>query len=293
MPVARHGTMDSSTTLSEEDIAKYVPIIDAIFAESDLSTISVKKVRTGLSAKTGADFSALKKRIDSIITSRFDIALGAQPDDDAATPESTGPDESASTTAAGSMSPAMTCGSASPANPRKRKSSAAVDDDARVAAALHAQLNGGRPSRGGRVSRSAKPVKKVGAKKKMKKSKATVDSDLSGDDAAAKAKPKRKLNPNNAFMRPLILSQELATFIGESQMPRPEVVKQIWAYVKKHDLQDPADKRYILCDDVMKPVFGDKVHMFTMNKVLSTMMWKPDEVSQPPEVVAKLEPQEA
>ena len=44
-------------------------------------------------------------------------------------------------------------------------------------------------------------------------------------------------------------------------MPRPEVVKRIWAYVKEHGLQDPEDRRFILCDDKMKPVFGDKVHM--------------------------------
>lgn len=45
------------------------------------------------------------------------------------------------------------------------------------------------------------------------------------------------------------------------QMSRPEVVKKIWAYVKLNNLQDPTDRRYIICDDSLKPVFGDKVHM--------------------------------
>lgn len=62
-------------------------------------------------------------------------------------------------------------------------------------------------------------------------------------------------------------------------MSRPKVVKEIWNYVKAHDLQDPNDKRYIICDDKLKPIFGDKVHMFTMNKVLSGFMYKPEEIA--------------
>lgn len=53
------------------------------------------------------------------------------------------------------------------------------------------------------------------------------------------------------------------------QMPRPEAVKRIWAYVKEHGLQDPEDRRYILCDDNMRPVFGDKVHMLYVHLPLS------------------------
>ena len=96
----------------------------------------------------------------------------------------------------------------------KRKSSS-VDEDARLAAELHAELNGGRPVRGG----AAKP-KKAGAVKgkranAKKKSKDIVESDLSGADEPVKKK--RKANPNNAFMRPLVLSAPLAAFIGEPQ----------------------------------------------------------------------------
>lgn len=54
------------------------------------------------------------------------------------------------------------------------------------------------------------------------------------------------------------------------QLPRPHIVKRIWEYIKEHDLQDPNDKRRIICDDTMKAVFKtDRVHMFTMNKILS------------------------
>jgi upstream activation factor subunit UAF30 len=97
----------------------------------------------------------------------------------------------------------------------KRKSSS-VDEDARLAAELHAELNGGRPVRGG----AAKPKKAGTVKGKRatakKKSKDIVDSDLSG--AEEPVKKKRKANPNNAFMRPLVLSAPLAAFIGEPQV---------------------------------------------------------------------------
>lgn len=92
-------------------------------------------------------------------------------------------------------------GSASPFAGKKRKSSSSVDEDARLAAELHAELNGGRPSRG---TAKAKPGKKAAAKKRAtkKKSSDTIDDDLSGTEngEGQLVKKKRKANPNNAFM---------------------------------------------------------------------------------------------
>lgn len=65
-------------------------------------------------------------------------------------------------------------------------------------------------------------------------------------------------------------SDALAAFVGKPRESRPQVVKRIWDHVKANNLQDPADKRQILCDPPLRAVFGvDKVHMFTMNKLLS------------------------
>ena len=62
------------------------------------------------------------------------------------------------------------------------------------------------------------------------------------------------------------------------QLSRPQTVKRIWAYVRSHDLQDPSDKRMIRCDEPLKAVFKqEKVHMFTMNKILSQNMYNMDE----------------
>lgn len=67
------------------------------------------------------------------------------------------------------------------------------------------------------------------------------------------------------------LSPELEAVIGKGPMPRSEVVKQIWVYIKKHDLQNPKNKRNILADDKLMPVFGGKkeVTMFEMTKLVS------------------------
>ena len=79
----------------------------------------------------------------------------------------------------------------------------------------------------------------------------------------------RKANP--ALLKPMNLSAELEAVIGKGPMPRSEVVKQIWVYIKKHDLQNPKNKRNILADDKLKVVFGGKaeVTMFEMTKLVS------------------------
>jgi upstream activation factor subunit UAF30 len=72
------------------------------------------------------------------------------------------------------------------------------------------------------------------------------------------------------------LSADLAEFLGTDRMPRTEVTKRIWAYIKENDLQDPSDKRKILCDEALEKVLRRKnVHMFTMTKILSTVSTQP------------------
>ncbi len=76
---------------------------------------------------------------------------------------------------------------------------------------------------------------------------------------------------NAALSKPLTLSPELEAVVGKGPMPRTEVVKQIWVYIKKNDLQNPKNKRNILADEKLKPVFGGKkeVTMFEMTKLVS------------------------
>lgn len=72
-------------------------------------------------------------------------------------------------------------------------------------------------------------------------------------------------------MKPMNVSAELAVVVGAGPMPRSEVVKALWVYIKKHDLQNPSNKRNILADEALKAVFGGKaeVSMFEMTKLVS------------------------
>ncbi len=76
---------------------------------------------------------------------------------------------------------------------------------------------------------------------------------------------------NSAFMKPMQISEDLAEVVGKGPMPRSEVVKKLWVYIKKNNLQDQKNKRNINADDKLKEVFGGKktVSMFEMTKLVS------------------------
>lgn len=79
---------------------------------------------------------------------------------------------------------------------------------------------------------------------------------------------------NPALLKPLTLSPELEAVVGAGPLPRSQVVKKLWEYIKKHDLQNPANKRNILADEKLKVLFGGKgeVTMFEMTKIVSPHM---------------------
>lgn len=83
------------------------------------------------------------------------------------------------------------------------------------------------------------------------------------------AAPKAGAKPN-ALQQPMTPSKELATVVGAGQLSRGEVVSKVWEYIKKHNLQNPQNKREILADEKLRAVFGkDRVTMFEMNKHLA------------------------
>jgi upstream activation factor subunit UAF30 len=129
------------------------------------------------------------------------------------------------------------------------------------------------PAKKGRTGKAApakKAAKKVVAKKAVKKTavKKTVAKKAAPKKAAVK-KTKRKANP--ALLAPMTPSPTLAAVIGPKAEPRGQIVKKLWAYIKKHGLQDPVNKRNINADDKLKAVFGGKstVNMFEMTKLVS------------------------
>ena len=110
------------------------------------------------------------------------------------------------------------------------------------------------------------PAKKATAKKATAK-KATAKKATAKKAAAPKKKSARK--PNAAFMKALTPSPALADVIGSSPAARTEVVKKLWVYIKKHNLQNPKNKRNILADDKLSKVFGKKeVTMFELASLI-------------------------
>jgi chromatin remodeling complex protein RSC6 len=76
---------------------------------------------------------------------------------------------------------------------------------------------------------------------------------------------------NSAFMKPVTPDEALAAIVGSEPLPRTEITKRLWEYIKQHNLQDQKDKRRINADDKLRPVFdgADSVSMFEMTKLVS------------------------
>jgi chromatin remodeling complex protein RSC6 len=120
-----------------------------------------------------------------------------------------------------------------------------------------------------------KTTKKTVAKKKVAK-KATARKTTAKKKTAAKKTVKKKTarKPNPAFMKPMQPDTALSAVVGAKPIPRTEITKKLWAYIKKNKLQNPKNMREIIADDKLKPVFNGKtkVNMFEMTKLVSKHM---------------------
>lgn len=118
------------------------------------------------------------------------------------------------------------------------------------------------------AKKSAKKSKKAAPKKAKKAAKKAAPKKAK---KAAKKKSGAKRKPNAAFMKPMTPTASLAAVIGSSPMPRTEVTKKLWAYIKRNGLQDSKNRRNINADDKLQDVFGGKkqVSMFEMTKLVS------------------------
>ncbi|MEE2744738.1 MAG: SWIB/MDM2 domain-containing protein [Bdellovibrionota bacterium] len=112
-----------------------------------------------------------------------------------------------------------------------------------------------------------KATKKKATKKKVAKKKTAKKATKKKATKKKTAKKKAsKRKPNEAFMKPMTPSKELAAVVGEKAIPRTQVIKKIWDYIKKNNLQNPKNKRNILADTKLKPIFKGKseVTMFEL-----------------------------
>ena len=116
------------------------------------------------------------------------------------------------------------------------------------------------------MAKAVKKAAKKAAKKVAKKAPAKAPK-----KAAKKVAKKAARKPNAAFMTPLTPSATLAEVIGNKPLPRTEIVRKIWDYIKKNNLQDKKNKRMINADSKLKAVFAgkDQVSMFDLAKIVS------------------------
>ncbi|WWD20778.1 hypothetical protein CI109_105255 [Kwoniella shandongensis] len=281
--------------MTDQYIQRLTPQIRHILETSDLSTVSAKAVRKQLVAK-GEDESAIKasrSKIDEVISEIYDSLTAPAP----VSPASS--DDVPLTTQPKLEPPQSSQPEPLRAAKRERKpsvsisASAASEDeqeetDEQMARRLQSQFDGeGSSSRGARPTRAGANGKVVKKRKKVvKKSKANVGSDGEGEGEVKKKRRGGEAG-NTAFNKELILSDALSDLVGTQRLSRPQVVKHIWDYVKERSLQDQTDKRYILCDDKLFKVFHtERLHMFTMNKILV------DHVRNPEDVIFKEEREE-
>ena len=124
------------------------------------------------------------------------------------------------------------------------------------------------------MAKSAKKAAKKAAKKPVKKAPAKAAKKSAKKAAPKKAAPKKKSarKPNAGFMKPLNASPALAEVVGTKPLPRTEIIKKIWDYIKKNGLQDSKNRRMINADAKLKTVFGGKgqVSMFELAKIVSS-----------------------
>ncbi|KAJ7594969.1 SWIB/MDM2 domain-containing protein [Mycena floridula] len=250
------------------DVEKLRPLIHQILSspQTDFSQISAKAVRRSLltlsPSLTPRFLKENKDDIDAVITEVYSrINSGRSP----------GPEEEDAQDSA-SESPQPEPPKRKPPLPIPRK---AAVSDAELARQLSSEINGTRSTRRG-ASRASSSTKKTSRKKKSSE---LVESDDDEEDGDRKAKSKSKARRQSAtpsaggarggLSKEYILSPPLAALLQADKLSRPQVVKQLWVYIKSHELQNPQNKKVILCDPSFRAVFNvDSIDMFKMNKVL-------------------------
>ncbi|BFZ57836.1 hypothetical protein PYCC9005_004890 [Savitreella phatthalungensis] len=238
------------------DIASLRPHVFAILRESDLATVSNKRVRKALEERLGRDLRNDKPVVDPIIRRCFEEFTAAA-EEEASSSEG----EPLQASATPIKRERTVKQGVKPERPRLTSH----DADEAYARELDRVLNGGRPSRS---TTSPKKPKRKRQRVVSRRQVGEEEDGEEGDGSRAKRAPTK-----NGFNKMLTLSGPLAALTGQAFLSRPQVAKAVWAYIKQHNLQDKADKRYINCDSPLAQLLGTtRVHMFTMTKLLQPHM---------------------
>ncbi|CCC69076.1 hypothetical protein NCAS_0C00860 [Naumovozyma castellii] len=221
---------------------RYVSMIDAILSASNPDEVSPKKIRRALQELFNVDLDAQRKAVNDLIIERFN-ALQDRPKV-----------KESSNTQTVERSPTLS-------------EEGQVDEDRKFALQLQKEAD---------ESRLRKKSRSTTSKKKSSP-KVTED----GKEKKKKRKRKDAEGSNSISAKKYVLSEPLQQLIGEKELPRTQVVKMVWSYIKEHNLQNPSDRREIISDELMEPVFGKKMTIFSMHKILSKHLFNKDELVDP------------
>ncbi|KAF7362199.1 SWIB/MDM2 domain protein [Mycena venus] len=239
------------------------PLIEQILTApgTDLTTISAKRVRKQLQlidpSLTTEFLKQHREAVDVVIARVFEKVQGTT---------------TANTGRGGRRRTQPTSRDTPPPAKKAKKAAKRELTDAELARQLSSEING-RTRRSNGKPKAAVPNGTPKKRKSKAKSAAMVDTDDDSDSNEAKRPSKKRSGEGGSarggFAKPYLLSEPLAAVLGAESLSRPQVVKQLWAYIKSNELQNPENKREIMCDAALRPVFNvEKIDMFKMNKVL-------------------------
>ncbi|THU78925.1 SWIB-domain-containing protein [Dendrothele bispora CBS 962.96] len=263
------------------DFTSLEPLITQILSApgTDLATVSAKRVRRELSNLdpnlTQEFLKENKPEVDAVITRVYGRINDTPQGEEAAGAssehkyEENGEEEM-------NEEDDVTPPVEKPTKKGKKKGNA-MQSDAELARQLSSEINARSSTR--RSTTGKGKANGTPKKARSRKSAATVDSDdEESDGSGGKKKSKRGGGgAKGGFAKEYVLSTPLATLLQAEKMSRPQVVKQLWEYIKKNERQNPSNKREIMCDDALKAVFNvEKVDMFKMNKILGQHLHEND-----------------
>ncbi|CAI2176166.1 3520_t:CDS:2 [Funneliformis geosporum] len=283
--------------MDDVNLLEFVPVIRQILNGADLDIISARDVRRELEKKYDLDLTPRKQEVQRLVEQCFDD-LSNSDELDYEPVESKSPkkqkkhsNNSEEKTKKSSDKPSRKI-----VKPKGRPSKPQVKTQE---SDYYSSLEDDFPPQKKRRGRKPKAPSKVESSDaeyekrfeeelngtNMKKSKAKSNGSTTKKKSIKRKKrdeeeqdgeePKKRKKGNTGIHKPLILSQVLAEFLQAEEMSRLEVVKRLWAYIKENALQDPSDKRFIVCDERLMTIFNqDRIHSFTMNKFLTVHLKK-------------------
>ncbi|KAM5533644.1 hypothetical protein V8D89_003288 [Ganoderma adspersum] len=242
---------------------------------TDLSTISAKRVRKQLlelDPSLSPDFVKEKKdEIDDVIAKVYEQVSAAGTNDTGGAGDDDDDDGGDASSKRKRDDASDDEPAAAPVKKTKKTKTKQEKTDEELARQLQNEINGrARSSRAG-----ASSSKKANGAKRGRKAKSANAIGSDGEEAEAEEGEGKKKRGGGGFKKEYMLSEPLATLLGVEKLSRPQIVKQLWNHIKSNNMQNPENKKEIICDDQFRAVFKvDRIDMFKMNKELGQHLYE-------------------